>query len=141
MSRLLGIDYGLSRVGLAVTDPSQYIASPLVTVPTTAVCNFLQAYLAQEEVEAFVIGIPSTQDNQETWLVGEIHQFTRRLKALFPNKHFFQQDERYTSKLAVASMVEAGFKKKDRRNKANIDKISAAIILQSFLNSYIRTSI
>jgi putative Holliday junction resolvase len=141
MARLLAIDYGLKRVGLAVTDPLQYIATPLVTVPTTDIFVYLQEYLQQEEVEAFVVGIPNSLNNQVSLVLAPIMRFIEQLKKLFPNKLVFQQDERYTSKLAIASMLAAGFKKKDRRNKANIDKLSATIILQSFLNSYQRTSI
>jgi putative Holliday junction resolvase len=141
MSRIIAIDYGLKRVGLAVTDPLQYIATPLVTVPTGDILSYLQKYLQQEEVEAFVIGIPDRPNNQVSLLLKPIKQFIGQLKKFFPDKLLFQLDERYTSKLAAASMLEAGFKKKDRRNKAHIDKLSATILLQSFLNTYKRTSI
>ncbi|MFN7095322.1 MAG: Holliday junction resolvase RuvX [Burkholderiales bacterium] len=141
MSRIIAIDYGLRRVGLAVTDPLQYIATPLITVPTSEILNYLKKYLEQEEVEAFVIGMPYRLDGQVSLLMDPIKQFAGQLKKFFPSKPIFQQDERYTSKLAAASMLEAGFKKKDRRNKSHLDKLSATIILQSFLNSYKRTSI
>jgi putative Holliday junction resolvase len=138
MGRIIAIDYGLKRVGLAVTDPLQYIATSLVTISTPEVLAFLQNYVKQESVEAFVIGMPTQLNNQVPLLAVPINKFVGQLHKTFPDLQVFQQDERYTSKLAVASMVEAGFKKKDRRNKANIDKISATIILQSFLNSYQR---
>lgn len=138
MGRIIAIDYGLKRVGLAVTDPLQYIATPLATISTPDVLAFLQNYVKQESVEAFVIGMPTQFNNQIPLLALPINQFIGQLHKSFSDKQVFQQDERYTSKLAIASMLEAGFKKKDRRNKANIDKISATIILQSFLNSYKR---
>ncbi len=134
----MAIDYGLKRVGLAVTDPLQLIATPLVTVPTADLLSFLKTYLGQEAVEAFVVGMPSRFDNKVAELVRPITNLVQALRKAFPDQPVFQQDERYTSKLAAASMLEGGFRKKDRRNKAHLDKLSATIILQSFLNSYQR---
>ncbi|OJW69981.1 MAG: Holliday junction DNA helicase RuvA [Candidatus Amoebophilus sp. 36-38] len=135
MARIVAIDYGLKRVGLAVTDPLQMIATPLITVPTPEVLAFLETYLQKEPVEAFVVGFPGDLKDRFAPIIIAIHQFIELLCKKFPAQQIFQQDERYTSKLALASLVEGGFKKKDRRNKANIDKLSATLILQSFLTS------
>lgn len=136
MGRIIAIDYGLKRVGLAVTDPLQLIATPLTTVATPDALAFLQQYTKQESVEAFVIGFPNRFDNRVSLLAAPIQQFINTLHNAFPGQQVFKQDERYTSKLAIATMLDGGFKQKDRRNKANIDKLSATIILQSFLTSY-----
>jgi len=138
MGRIVAIDYGLKRVGLAVTDPLQIIATPLTTVPTADILNFLQNYAKQEAVEAFVVGLPKSLNNTASPLVSVIAKFVSVLQKSFPAQQVFQHDERYTSKLALAGMVEGGFKKKDRRDKTNIDKLSATIILQSFLTSHKR---
>lgn len=135
MARILAIDYGLRRVGLAVTDPLQIIATPLVTVPTTEALTFLNTYLQKESVEAFVVGFPGDLKDNAAPITIAIHKFIEVLCKKFPAQQIFQQDERYTSKLAAASLVEGGFKKKDRRDKGNIDKLSATLILQSFLTS------
>ena len=135
MARMIAIDYGLKRVGLAVTDPLQLIATPLITVPTAEVFAFLETYLQKESVEAFVVGYPGDIRDRFAPIIIAIHEFIQVLCKKFPTQQIFQQDERYTSKLAAASLVEGGFKKKDRRNKANIDKLSATLILQSFLAS------
>jgi putative Holliday junction resolvase len=136
MGRMVAIDYGLKRVGVAVTDPLQLIATPLTTVDTATILDFLRTYLQKEPVEAFVVGFPADIKDDQVPIVVAIHQFVKLLRTTFPDQQIFQHDERYTSKLAAASLVAGGFKKKDRRNKENIDKLSATIILQSFLNSY-----
>lgn len=136
MRRIMAIDYGLKRVGIAVTDPLQLIATPLTTVATTTILDFLRTYLQKEPVEIFVVGFPADIKDTQAPIVVAIHQFVQLLTTTFPNQQVLQHDERYTSKLAVASLVAGGFKKKDRRKKENIDKLSATIILQSFLSSY-----
>lgn len=136
MGRIMAIDYGLKRVGIAVTDPLQLIATPLTTVATTTILDFLRTYLQKEPVETFVVGFPADIKDTQAPIVVAMHQFVQLLTTTFPNQQVLQHDERYTSKLAVASLVAGGFKKKDRRKKENIDKLSATIILQSFLSSY-----
>ena len=141
MGRIIAIDYGLRRVGIAVTDPLQIIATSLVTISTIDTLSFLQDYIKKEEVEAFVIGFPADLKNLFSPIITTINKFIVVLAKNFPTYPIFKQDERYTSKLALASLVEGGFSKKTRRNKANIDKVSATIILQSFLNSHTKNRI
>src|ERR1700754_2834974 len=105
MSRIIGIDYGLKRVGLAVTDPLQRIATPLVTVPTTHIFPFLQNYAQQEKVQAFVVGFPADLKDKLAPIIKAIHHFIKLLGKSFPQQAIFQQDERYTSKMAVAALV------------------------------------
>lgn len=136
MGRIIAIDYGLKRVGLAVTDPLQLIATPLTTVPTTNILDFLLSYIEQETINLCVIGVPVDLKNQQSPIIYAIAKFIAMLKKRIPHLQIFKQDERYTSRLAIASLVEGGFKKKDRQKKENIDKISATIILQSFLRTY-----
>lgn len=138
MGRIVAIDYGLKRVGVAVTDPLQVIATSLTTIRTADTLAFLQRYVQQEEVVAFVVGSPKRLNNMASLLTAAVTKFVDALQKTFPAQQVFQQDERYTSKLALAALIEGGFKKKDRRNKANLDKLSATIILQSFLTSYKR---
>lgn len=135
MGRILAIDYGRKRVGLAVTDPLQIIASPLETVHSKDVIQFLKDYDLAEGIESFVLGMPMNLNNQPTDATADAQQFERLLKKHFPEKAVYLQDERFTSKMAMAAMIAGGMKKKDRREKGNVDKISAAIILQSFLES------
>ncbi|MFT6214407.1 MAG: putative Holliday junction resolvase [Roseivirga sp.] len=135
MGRILAIDYGRKRVGLAVTDPLQIIASPLETVHSKDVIQYLKDYDLAENIESFVLGMPMNLNNQPTDATAGAQQFERLLKKNFPEKPVYLQDERFTSKMAMAAMIAGGMKKKDRREKGNIDKISAAIILQSFLES------
>uniref|UniRef100_UPI0040479BAD Holliday junction resolvase RuvX n=1 Tax=Roseivirga sp. TaxID=1964215 RepID=UPI0040479BAD len=135
MGRILAIDYGRKRVGLAVTDPLQIIASPLETVHSKDVIQFLKDYDLAEGIESFVLGMPMNLNNQPTDATADAQQFERLLKKHFPEKTVYLQDERFTSKMAMAAMIAGGMKKKDRREKGNVDKISAAIILQSFLES------
>jgi putative Holliday junction resolvase len=135
MGRILAIDYGRKRVGLAVTDPLQIIASPLETVHSKDVIQYLKDYDLAQNIESFVLGMPMNLNNQPTDATADAQQFERLLKKNFPEKAVYLQDERFTSKMAMAAMIAGGMKKKDRREKGNIDKISAAIILQSFLES------
>ena len=135
MGRILAIDYGSKRVGLAVTDPLQIIASPLDTVHSKDVIAFLKDYDQQEGIEAFVLGMPKRLDNKDTNATPLVRQFQNLLKKNFPEKAVYLHDERFTSKMALDAMIAGGSKKKDRKEKGNIDKVSAAIILQSYLES------
>ena len=135
MGRILAIDYGSKRVGLAVTDPLQIIASPLDTVHSKDVIAFLKNYDQQEGIEAFVLGMPKRLDNKDTNATPLVRQFQNLLKKNFPEKAVYLHDERFTSKMALDAMIAGGSKKKDRKEKGNIDKVSAAIILQSYLES------
>jgi putative Holliday junction resolvase len=135
MGRILAIDYGKKRIGLAVTDPMQMIASPLTTVLVHEFEAFIQDYLKTQQVDIIVIGYPTDMNNLPSESVKYINPFIRRLKKLFPDKPVHLVDERFTSKMALRAMIDGGMKKKDRRDKAAVDKISAAIILQSFLSN------
>jgi putative Holliday junction resolvase len=134
MGRIIGIDYGLKRIGLAVTDPLQIFASPLITVSPSEFYNFIAGYLKKDEVDAFVIGYPVQMNNQPSASVTYINPFIKKLKKTYPEKHIYLADERFTSQMAIRAMVDGGAKKKDIQNKGNVDKISASIILQSFLD-------
>ena len=136
MGRIIAIDYGMKRTGIAVTDPLKRIATPLATVYTANIVDFLQRYVQQEKVEILVVGMPKHLNNTASAMTTVVKKFIRTLKKSFPEKQIIPQDERYTSKIALVSLVEGGFKKKDRRNKSNLDKLSATIILQSFLVKY-----
>lgn len=133
MGRLIGIDYGTKRTGLAATDPLQIIASPLETVRTHLIIEYLKSYCEQEEVEAFVVGMPKNLDNSDTHATKHVEGFVKKLKKIFTAQRVYLQDERFTSKQALDAMIEGGTSKKYRREKGNIDKVSATIILQSYL--------
>jgi putative holliday junction resolvase len=135
MGRIVAIDYGTKRVGLAVTDPLKIIASPLDTIHSKDVIAFLQLYDQKEQIEEFVVGLPKNLDNTETNSSRPVRHFVQLLKKRFPDKKVVLVDERFTSKMALEAMITGGAKKKDRRVKENIDKVSAAIILQSYLES------
>ena len=136
MGRIIGIDYGRKRTGIAVTDPLQMIAGGLETLATDKLISWLEAYTAKEPVDCIVVGIPSMLDGSESeTTITYIRPFINRLKKRFTDITIDTIDERYTSKLAVRAMTEGGMKKKDRRDKANIDKVSATIILQSYLET------
>lgn len=135
MSRILAIDYGTKRIGLAVTDPMQIFASPLNTVSPKDFDSFIEEYLKTEEVDDIVIGYPVQMNNQPSESVRYINPFIRKLKKAFPEKNIHLVDERFTSQMALRTMIDGGVKKKDRQDKSMVDKISAAIILQSFLDS------
>jgi len=135
MGRIIGIDYGVKRIGLAVTDPLQIFASPLITVSPAEFDNFITSYLKTDEVEAFVIGYPVEMNNQPSTSVIYINPFIKKLKKAYPEKHIYLADERFTSQMALRTMIEGGVKKKDRQDKGLVDKISASIILQSFLDN------
>jgi putative Holliday junction resolvase len=135
MGRIIGIDYGVKRIGLAVTDPLQIFASPLMTVMTTEFYKFITGYLETDDVDAFVIGYPVQMNNQPSASVTYINPFIKGLKKTYPEKHIYLADERFTSQMAIRTMVEGGVKKRDRQDKSMVDKISASIILQSFLDN------
>ena len=135
MGRILAIDYGKKRTGLAVTDPMRIIATALETVATNDLQNYLKAYTQKESVDEFVIGMPKTLRNEDSETAPLVRKCIEELKKNFPNKPVHEVDERFTSALAQRAMIEGGMKKKDRQEKGNIDKISAVIILQSFLDS------
>lgn len=136
MARILAIDYGTKRAGLAVTDPLQMIASPLDTIHPKDLMEFLKKYLEQEEVECFVLGWPKNLDNSDTEMIQHVKGFQRKLLKEFPDKEVHLVDERFTSKMALNAMIAGGSKKKDRRQKTgNLDKVSATIILQSYMES------
>ncbi len=135
MSRILAIDFGRKRSGIAVTDPLQIIANGLITVPTHELLNFLMTYVQKEDVERIVIGLPKQLNNNESESMRFIEPFVRTLKKKLPDIPLEYVDERFTSVMAHRVMLEIGLKKKDRQNKAIVDEISATIILQSYLES------
>lgn len=135
MSRALAIDYGRKRCGLAVTDPMRIIASPLVTVPSGELEAFLKDYIPRENVTDVVIGYPVTVNNIPSESVRYIDPFIQRFRKLFPETPLHLADERFTSRMAMRTMIDGGVKKSDRRDKAMADRISASIILQSWLRS------
>ena len=135
MSRILCIDYGKKRTGLAVTDPLKIIASALTTVETPGLIDFLKKYFEQEHVELVLIGEPKNWDESDTHATPLVHQFVKKFKKEFPAMPIEKIDERYTSKLAVNAMLEMGMKKKDRRKKENVDQIAATIMLQEYLRT------
>jgi putative holliday junction resolvase len=134
MGRILGIDYGRKRTGLAVTDPMQMISSPLKTINTGDFFSFTEEYMRSEEVEAFVIGYPLQMNNKPSESVNYINPFIRKLEQSFPGTGIHLVDERFTSSMAARAMIDGGVKKMKRRDKSMVDKISASIILQSFLD-------
>jgi putative Holliday junction resolvase len=133
LGRILAIDYGQKRVGLAVTDEDRIIASPLTTVHSKDIIVFLKDYMKRERVDLFVVGEPRQMNNQASESVKFIDPFVRLLAREFPEIPVERVDERFTSKMAQRSMLESGLKKKDRSDKSIVDMVSAAIILQSFL--------
>ncbi|WP_026967688.1 Holliday junction resolvase RuvX [Algoriphagus terrigena] len=134
MPRVLAIDLGTKRTGLAVTDPLKILANPLETVETNQLMTFLKAYCAKEEVEVLVLGLPIRLNGQDNEMTPRVLKLKQELEQVFPEKKIALVDERFTSKMAMQSMIAMGSKKKDRREKAgNLDKVSAAIILQSYL--------
>ena len=133
LARILALDYGKMRTGIAVTDEMQLIASGLTTVRTSELLNFLKAYLANENIECIVLGEPKQMDGSASESEMLIQPFLKKIEKYFPDVAIVRQDERFTSKMAVQSMIEGGVKKKKRQNKALVDEISATLILQSYL--------
>lgn len=134
MARIIALDFGKQRTGIAVTDELQLIASGLVTVNTKELLKYLQDYIAKENIARIVVGEPKQWNNTPSESEVLIQPFLKKLKETFPSIPIDRQDERFTSKVAFQTMVEAGLKKKQRRNKELIDEISATLILQSYLN-------
>lgn len=129
------MDYGRKRIGVAVTDPLQIIANPLDTVRSHEIIPFLKQYFEKEEVEAIVLGYPRKLDLSDTDITQDVLNFEKKLLQIFPSKKVILQDERLTSRMAMDAMIAGGMKKKDRRNKSNIDRISATLILQEYLQT------
>ena len=135
MARILSIDYGQKRTGLAVTDPLQIIAGGLATVSTSGLFDWLKAYLAKEPVERIIIGEPKQPNGQPSENLARVQQFVNRWKKAFPEVPIEYYDERFTSVLAHQAMIDGGLKKKASQDKALVDEISATIILQDYLES------
>ncbi|SFD80165.1 Holliday junction resolvase RuvX [Thermophagus xiamenensis] len=133
MGRILAFDYGKKKTGIAVTDPLKIIANGLDTIPSAKIYEFLKDYLAREDVEAFVVGYATRDSGEDSESMKYIRPFVRSLKNKYPHIPVYMVDERYTSKMAFQTMIDAGLSKKKRRDKWLIDKISATIILQTFL--------
>jgi len=133
MGRILAIDYGAKRTGLAVTDPQCIIASPLTMVATFKLMDYLKSYLSEEKVDRVVVGYPTHEDGSATHATPLVETFIADLKGQFPKLVVDTHDERYTSKMAQKSMITAGTRKKNRQKKSNLDVISATLILQSYL--------
>lgn len=134
MNRTIGIDYGSARVGVAVSDPLGIFASPLETVPSAKIIEYLQKYAKDETVERFVVGYPLNLDGAPAQAAPDVDRFISRLQKAFPDVPVALEDERFTSVLAHRAMIDGGMKKSDRRDKNSVDRISAAIILQGYLD-------
>ena len=135
MGRILAIDYGLKRTGLAVTDSLQIIATALETVPTEKLFQYLKSYFQKETVDQLVLGMPKRLDNTDTDMSQPVRELHQLLQTKFPDKPVALVDERFTSSIAKQAMIMGGMKKKDRQIKGNTDKVSATLILQSFMES------
>jgi len=135
MARILAIDFGTKRTGIAVTDELQIIASGLTTVNTKELLAFLKDYIVNEAVELFIIGEPKQMDNTASESEAHIIKFIAKLEKSIPNIPIKRVDERFTSKMAFQTMIDSGLKKNQRKNKALVDEISATLILQSYLYS------
>ena len=136
MGRILAVDYGKKRTGLAVTDALRIIATPLDTVDSKELIAFLKKYTTQETVDEFVVGMPKTLRNEDSEIAPLVRLFVEELKKNFPGKPVHLADERFTSRMAQQAMITGGMKKKDRQVKGNVDKISATIILQDFMKAW-----
>ena len=135
MARILAIDYGGKRTGIAVTDPLQIIATSLTTIESKELIPFLKKYFLEEKVELIIIGLPKNWDDTDTHGTPLVEAAIKKIQKEFPQMPLKTVDERYTSKMAKDAMLEMGMKKKDRRVKGNVDKIAATIILQEYLQS------
>jgi putative Holliday junction resolvase len=135
MPRILAIDYGLKRTGIAVTDPLQIIATALETVQTSSLLNFLKDYFQKETVDEVIIGLPKKLNNEDSDTASEVRKFIELFKKKFSSIKIHEVDERFTSTMAHQAMITGGMKKKDRQIKGNVDKISATLILQSYLQT------
>ena len=135
MGRVLAIDYGEKRTGIAITDPLQIVASGLTTVDTNTLIDFLKNYCSEENVDLFVVGLPKQMNNQPSQSESLTKPFLKKLKSNFPRISIIRIDERFTSKIALRTMIDLGLKKSQRQNKLLVDQISATLILQSYLDS------
>ncbi|MEY4629247.1 MAG: hypothetical protein RLZZ595_1573 [Bacteroidota bacterium] len=135
MARILALDYGKKRTGIAVTDPLQIIASGLTTVDTQQLFDFLKAYIGKEEVEKIIIGLPYQLDGSPTDATASVLHCIRRLKNCFPTIPIVSVDEQFSSKMATRAMIDMGMKKKDRQKKGMVDEIAATLLLQEFMQS------
>ncbi|SDW00056.1 Holliday junction resolvase RuvX [Aequorivita viscosa] len=133
MGRILALDYGSKRTGIAITDEMKLIASGLTTVATSELMEFLKKYIASEKVALVLVGEPKQKDGTHSNIEQEIQKFLKKFTNVFPDLEVKRVDERYTSKMAFQTMIDSGLKKKQRLNKALIDEISATIILQEYL--------
>ena len=134
MKRSVGIDYGNARVGVAVSDPLGIFASPAETVPSAKIIEYLQKYSRTETIERFVVGYPLNLNGAPAQCAPDVDKFLAQLQKAFPDTEIVLEDERFTSVLAHRAMIDGGMKKSDRRDKKSVDRISAAIILQSYLD-------
>lgn len=135
MGRIMAIDYGRVRTGLAVSDPQRIIATALATVDTPSIEQYLNDYCSREAVDVFVVGEAKHLDGTPAESAALIEPFVARLRELFPDKEVARVDERFTSKIAFRTMIDSGMKKKDRRDKGTIDRIAATIMLQDYMRS------
>ena len=138
MARVMAIDYGTKRVGLAVTDPLKIIATGLDTVSAAEIFNYLDAYLSKEEVECIVVGEPRTLMNKASSVTPQVNGFVKKIKERYPNIKLERMDERFTSVMAQQAMLDGGLKKKDRQNKETVDRISAVLLLQNWMEANAR---
>ncbi|MBL7699702.1 MAG: Holliday junction resolvase RuvX [Chitinophagaceae bacterium] len=135
MARIIAIDYGLKRTGIAVTDPLKIIATGLTTIPSPQLISFLKDYFLKEEVELVIVGEPKNWDDTATHATPLVNAMVKKLMKEFPKMRIKKVDERYTSKMASQAMIDMGLKKMQRRNKALVDEIAATIMLQEYLRS------
>ncbi len=133
MGRIMAIDYGRKRIGIAVSDPSQIIANKLATIATHTIWDFLQNYFLNQEVDEVVVGYPRQMNNEASQAVVYVNPFIKKFKVKYPEKPLYLIDERFTSKMAFQTMIDGGIGKKGRKDKAMVDAISATIILQSYM--------
>ncbi|MBI3509625.1 MAG: Holliday junction resolvase RuvX [Bacteroidetes bacterium] len=136
MPRIIAIDYGTKRCGIAVSDPLRIIANGLTTVHSKDIISFLENYFSEEETDTIVVGMPKRMSGEETHASAPVKNFVAVLKKKFPGMKIELVDERFTSKIAKRAILETGAKKKDRQKKELVDKISAVIILQSYMESF-----
>jgi putative holliday junction resolvase len=135
MGRILAIDYGLKRTGIAVTDPLRIIATALEVIESEKLMEFLRSYFKKEQVDELVLGLPKKLNNRDTDMTPHVNRLAESLKKTFPDKPLVLLDERFTSSIAHQAMIDGGMKKKDRQVKGNADKISATLILQTYMQS------
>ena len=135
MGRLLALDYGTKRTGIAVSDTLKIIANGLTTVPTHTLLDYLKAYMEKENVECIIVGLPKQMNNEYSENMKHIRPFVKKLQSVYPDIRIEYYDERFTSALAQKTILDAGLKKSDRQNKALVDEVSATIILQTYMES------